>query len=98
MAVQYKGTGAVDVGAWTAPMKTQRKYAGGGYVESDDGEEEVTTRHRHKKHGGGGRSKTFSDPDVQMIAALSGTQSETPQLETPAAAPETPDLSGNIEE
>lgn len=32
MVAQYKGTGAVDVGAWTAPMKTQRKYADGGVV------------------------------------------------------------------
>lgn len=32
MAAKYKGTGAVDIGSWTAPTKTQRKYADGGVV------------------------------------------------------------------
>lgn len=27
-----KGTGPVDIGSWTAPMKAKRGYAGGGTV------------------------------------------------------------------
>jgi hypothetical protein len=34
MNAKYKGTGPVDIGAWTAPMKSRRKgYAIGGPIE-----------------------------------------------------------------